>query len=100
VAWNSSDESALTYINLGLGSDNPNFNITLHGVYNQTGAGVTCLPNVRAAVLPGINLTEGQNASIQVITLWHTGTSLYNVCSSFLSARPAAHWDEFGAPTP
>ncbi|HEX3640879.1 MAG TPA: DUF6595 domain-containing protein [Ktedonobacteraceae bacterium] len=79
VVWNSSHPDALTYINLGLGDSVTSFNVSLQGVYNETGAGVTCLPNPGAAAIAGLNLTEGQNASIQVITISGSGASLYNV---------------------
>jgi hypothetical protein len=85
--WNSSHESALTYINLGLGGAAPTFNISLHGVYNETGAGVTCLTDVGAAVLPALNLTEGQQASIQVVTISSSGASLYNCADITFSAH-------------
>jgi hypothetical protein len=85
VIWNSSHPDALTYMNLGLGDNVTAFNITLHGVYNETGHGQSCLPNVGATVLPGLNLTEGQTASLQVISISASGASLYNVCNTQVS---------------
>jgi len=90
VVWNSSHPDALTYINLGLGNTVTAFNITLHGVYNETGAGVTCLPNIGAAALKGANVTEGQNASIQVITISSTGAALYNCADITLTKNAPA----------
>jgi hypothetical protein len=85
VVWNSSHPSALTYINLGLGNVVTAFNVTLQGVYNETGSGVSCLPNPGAAVIAGLNLTESQNATIQLITISESGSSLYSVCVLFPS---------------
>jgi hypothetical protein len=79
VVWNSSHPDALTYINLGLGNAVTSFNISLQGVYNETGAGVTCLPNPGAATIRNLSITEGQNASIQVITISSSGAALYSV---------------------
>ena len=80
VVWNSTHPDALTYINLGLGNTVTAFNISLlPEVYNETGAGVTCLTNVGAGPIAKLNLTEGQNASIQVITISSSSASLYNV---------------------
>jgi hypothetical protein len=66
---------------MALGNAVNSFNITLQGVYNETGAGVTCL-HPGAAAIKALNITEGQNATIQVITTSSTGAALYNV--SFL----------------
>lgn len=69
---------AFTYVNLGLGGDNTSvFNISLVEGFNQTGNGSFCFPTV---VLPqSLTVTEGTNASIQVIQISETGSSLYNV---------------------
>jgi hypothetical protein len=85
VVWNSSHPSALTYINLGLGNVVTSFNISLQPVYNETGAGVTCLPNPGAAAIAGLNVTEGQNASVQFITIGESGSALYSVRTAAFS---------------
>jgi hypothetical protein len=97
VIWNSSHPDALTYINLGLGDNVTTFNITLHPVYNQTGRGQSCLSNPGEHILPGLNLTEGQAASLQVITISSTGASLYNV--STLKNNRDGLIDKNSAPT-
>ncbi|MCJ1427880.1 hypothetical protein MMC29_005786 [Sticta canariensis] len=68
---------AFTYVNLGLGGDNTTvFNISLVEGFNQTGNGTFCFPTV---TLPdSLNITEGTNASIQVIQIGETGSALYN----------------------
>lgn len=69
---------AFTYVNLGLGGDNTTvFNISLVQGFNQTGNGTFCFPIV---TLPAsLSVAEGTNASIQVIQISETGSSLYNV---------------------
>lgn len=90
---NGSHSSALTYVNLGLGTNVTNFNISLVENLNQTGAGVFCLKEagranleqgLKAAGYSGLNDSrlDGLEASVQVIQLGHTGSALYNV--SFL----------------
>ncbi len=73
---------------LGLGNDpGNNFNITLLPTVEQEGLGAVCLQNVR---LPeGLEVGEGTNATLQVITSNERGGGLYAVCfhSSSLSIR-------------
>ncbi|KAE9364387.1 hypothetical protein N431DRAFT_473978 [Stipitochalara longipes BDJ] len=66
------------FVNLGLGTDNPTFNITLtQQLLNETGNGTLCMPKI---VLPaGVTVSDGQNASIQVVTVGQSGSALYNV---------------------
>ena len=69
---------AITYVNLGLGGDNTTvFNISLVPGFNQTGNGTFCLPTVTLPTSLGI--VNGTNASVQVIQISETGSSLYNV---------------------
>ncbi|KAH8775958.1 hypothetical protein BGZ57DRAFT_887721 [Hyaloscypha finlandica] len=65
------------FVNLGLGTNYPTFNISLtQQLLNETGNGTLCMPHI---VLPaGLAISEGQNASIQVVTVGHTGSALYN----------------------
>ncbi|KKZ65887.1 hypothetical protein EMCG_08392 [[Emmonsia] crescens] len=68
---------AITYVNLGLGSDDSViFNISLVEGFNQTGNGTFCFPKIR--IPEGLGLTAGSNASIQVIQLTELGSALYN----------------------
>jgi len=69
---------AHTYVNLGLGNEVTGFNITLIEGFNQTGNGTFCWSKTGQDVLKSLNLTEGQNASIQVIQISHSGAALYN----------------------
>ncbi|TVY78549.1 hypothetical protein LSUE1_G005642 [Lachnellula suecica] len=65
------------FINLGLGTDYPIFNISLTGQFlNETGNGTLCLPQL--ALPAEISPSDGSNASIQVVTLGQTGSALYN----------------------
>jgi hypothetical protein len=74
---------AYTFVSLGLGGDNTtNFNITLVEGFNQTGNGTFCFPKIS---LPAdLSVTDGTNASIQVVQVNERGSALFNV--SALSA--------------
>ncbi|KAF2622930.1 hypothetical protein BU25DRAFT_304676, partial [Macroventuria anomochaeta] len=89
VSINGSHSSALTYVNLGLGTNVTNFNISLVENINQTGAGVFCLKEAgRANLEAGLKAAgysgfqderfNGLEASVQVIQLGHSGSALYN----------------------
>jgi hypothetical protein len=80
------------FVNLGLGTDYPAFNISLiPQPLNETGNGTLCLPHI---LLPaGTGVVDGQNASIQVVTFGQTGSALYNVslsCSLSLVQRDSS----------
>ncbi|TVY90484.1 Uncharacterized protein LAWI1_G003031, partial [Lachnellula willkommii] len=64
-------------VNLGLGTHNPTFNISLTSPFlNETGNGTLCLPKV---TLPaGISPADGTNASIQVVAFGEAGDAQYN----------------------
>ncbi|KAH7388940.1 hypothetical protein BKA64DRAFT_125559 [Cadophora sp. MPI-SDFR-AT-0126] len=65
------------FINLGLGTDSPSFNISLTpSLLNVTGNGTYCLPKV--SLPAGITPSDGQNASIMVATGGRNGVALYN----------------------
>jgi hypothetical protein len=84
---NGSHESALTFVNIGFGTNVSNFNISLLDHFNQTGAGVFCLKdamkNALEAGIKASNLSmdkmDGTHASVQVIQISHGGGALYNV---------------------
>lgn len=70
-------EWAYVFVNLGLGSNATNFNVSLTPQFlNSTGEGTLCLD--RLAVPRNANVTDGALATIQVVTLGHTGSALYN----------------------
>jgi hypothetical protein len=61
------DGAAIVFVNLGLGTNTTNFNISLPAFpLNETGAGNVCIPKVRLP--PGLSIAEGTEASIQVAT--------------------------------
>ncbi|KAI1816838.1 hypothetical protein GGS20DRAFT_583034 [Poronia punctata] len=75
------------YINVGLGQNTSNFNISLTpDLMNVTGRGTFCLP-----VLPmPMDVVDGQDATIQVVTNGESGSALYN-CADITfksSAKP------------
>lgn len=66
------------FINLGLGSNATNFNISLTSQpLNETGSGNLCLPHLKLPA--GLDLQDGTNASLQIATVGPEGTALYNV---------------------
>ncbi|KAK6335636.1 hypothetical protein TWF696_002403 [Orbilia brochopaga] len=65
------------FVNLGLGTEVTTFNYTLTPNFlNVTGNGTFCLPKIQLpeTLMP----TDGQNASIQVVTSGASGAALYN----------------------
>ncbi|RDW78501.1 hypothetical protein BP5796_06353 [Coleophoma crateriformis] len=77
------------FVNLGLGTDYPIFNISLTPQFlNETGNGTLCLPQI---VLPAsVTPIDGQNASIQVVTFGATGSALYNCADITFSSTATA----------
>lgn len=66
------------FVNLGLGTNYPVFNISLtQQPLNETGNGTLCLPHLNLPA--GVSPSDGANASIQVVTLGQSGSALYNV---------------------
>ncbi|KAI4595305.1 hypothetical protein KJ359_006979 [Pestalotiopsis sp. 9143b] len=65
------------FVNLGLGDNVTNFNMSLTPSFlNVTGNGTFCLPELS---LPGgVDIANGTNASIQVVTSGESGSALYN----------------------
>lgn len=63
---------------LGLGSNvGGNFNIVLEQTFQEEGLGNFCLPDV---LIPSdLGITEGMNATLQVVTDGEGGGGLYNV---------------------
>ena len=78
---------ALTYVNLGLGNNVTNFNISLVDHFNQTGNGTFCLKETgKAQLAAGLSgagydakSVDGVSATLQVIQISTTGAALYNV---------------------
>ncbi|KAI5865703.1 hypothetical protein GGS23DRAFT_593881 [Durotheca rogersii] len=63
------------FINLGFGANTTNFNVSLTpNIVNVTSNGVICLPQVPVPV----NVSDGQLASLQIVTSGSTGAALYN----------------------
>ncbi|KAH9206538.1 hypothetical protein DL95DRAFT_450773 [Leptodontidium sp. 2 PMI_412] len=74
------------FINLGIGTDYPTFNISLTpSLLNETGNGTFCLPKL---TLPAsITPSDGQNASIMVATGGASGVALYNCADITFSSN-------------
>ncbi|KAK5222902.1 hypothetical protein LTR72_005739 [Exophiala xenobiotica] len=77
-----------TYVsfNLGLGSNTSTFNISLNPMLlNETGNGTICIPKW---TLPAhLGIVDGDEASLQVITIGDSGTALYNCADIRFSAN-------------
>ncbi|KAF3928982.1 hypothetical protein ABW19_dt0203304 [Dactylella cylindrospora] len=81
------------FINLGIGSEVTNFNISLTpNFYNNTGNGTLCLPKV--AIPAGIVIEDGQEASIQVVAMGRAGNSMYNCADIVFSSNATILEDE------
>lgn len=79
------------FLNLGLGPNATNFNITLSPpLWNATGSGTLCIPHVPLVLPDGVE--DGAEASLQVVTVGGDGAALYN-CANLRLVREA---DEFG----
>jgi hypothetical protein len=81
--WNAGHPTALFYINLGYGTNPPNYSNPMQTVFSITGPGkgeyngTFCLPQVPLPVNATVKV--GDNATIQVIETATHGASLYNV---------------------
>jgi hypothetical protein len=65
------------YINLGLGKNSSNFNVSLTpDFWNVTTPGELCVEKL--ALPDGVEVQDGDLASIQVVTGGDSGTALYN----------------------
>ncbi|KAF5003648.1 hypothetical protein FDECE_9819 [Fusarium decemcellulare] len=65
------------FVNLGLGENSTNFNVSLTPQFlNATSPGVLCIDELK---LPSdVEVSDGDLASIQVVTLGESGSALYN----------------------
>jgi len=82
------------FVNLALGSNASTFNISLIGApspLNETGNGTFCLPQL---VIPEGLVQDGDNASIQVVTINERGSALYNVRPQFSCNHSRIEWSE------
>lgn len=74
------------FVNLGFGSEVTNFNISLNPdggrLVNETGNGTFCWNQltVPSSEMLGLEVSEGMEASLQVVTVGDSGAALYNVC--------------------
>jgi len=77
------------FVNLGLGSNVTNFNYTLTpaAIWNVTGNGTFCVPSLK---LPDGVGSDGQLATLQVVTLGDSGSALYNCADVTLRANVSA----------
>ncbi|KXJ96177.1 hypothetical protein Micbo1qcDRAFT_231269 [Microdochium bolleyi] len=79
---------AYVWVNLALGSNSSNFNISLTpNLYNISGSGDFCWP-----LLPiPVQIPEGTNATLQVVTGGANGQALYNCADITFRADAPVH---------
>lgn len=86
MALTMGHDQTVIQVLLGLGNDvGSSFNIVLEPTFAQVGLGSFCLPDVELPASLGI--TEGMNATLQVVTDGEGGGGLYNVRTYFSSSR-------------
>ncbi|RYP15370.1 hypothetical protein DL765_005761 [Monosporascus sp. GIB2] len=92
VSLNLHHPWSYVYINLGLGNNVTNFNITLTPqLMNVTGEGDFCIPQLP---VPEGTVREGQNATIQVVTNGDSGSALYNCADITFRANMNSNVDQ------
>ncbi len=78
VALEMGHDRSVVQMLLALGNDpGNNFNVVLEQTFQQQGEGDFCLPNVQ--VPTGLNIADGTNGTLQVITDGEGGGGLYIV---------------------
>ncbi|KAJ2890638.1 hypothetical protein MKZ38_001581 [Zalerion maritima] len=76
------------FVNLGMGSNVSSFNVSLTDPFwNATGNGTLCAQKM--TLPPHLEVSDGDEASIQVVTLGETGNALYNCADIRFSADAA-----------
>jgi hypothetical protein len=96
VALNLGHTEGLIQITLAIGNEvGSSFNYELLPTIREMGPGDFCLPSL--AVPSDLNITDGTNATIQVITNSHDGSGLYNVRSKTRITRSLV---TFSTPSP
>ncbi|KAH7034618.1 uncharacterized protein B0I36DRAFT_346528 [Microdochium trichocladiopsis] len=79
---------AYVWVNLGLGDNTTNFNISLTpDLYNISGKGDFCWPKLPVP----IEIADGTNATIQVVTGGASGSALYNCADITFRADAPVH---------
>ncbi|KAK4040964.1 hypothetical protein C8A01DRAFT_15239 [Parachaetomium inaequale] len=77
------------FVNLGLGPDVSNFNYTLtNPFWNETGNGTLCVPKL--ALPADLPVSDGSEASLQVVTVGEDGNALYNCADIIFKADAKA----------
>ena len=73
------------FINLGFGAEVTNFNVSLNPsggkLINETGNGTFCWNELKVPSMDvlGLEVMDGMEASIQIVTVGDSGSALYNV---------------------
>lgn len=81
------------FVNIGFGSEVSNFNVSLNPdggkLINSTGDGELCWSRlaVPSAEVLGLTVTDGLEASVQVVTVGDSGSALYNCADIVFTAN-------------
>ncbi|KAF8477307.1 hypothetical protein BDZ91DRAFT_648413 [Kalaharituber pfeilii] len=94
LVFRPSHDWAQTYVNLGLGNNVTRLNIPLVTPFNQTGKGTFCFKKIPIPESIKSNITEGVNATVQVIQLSTSGGALYNCADITFSADAQTPGDD------
>ncbi|KAG5918781.1 hypothetical protein E4U42_006737 [Claviceps africana] len=79
------------FVNLGLGANASNFNISLTPEFwNVTGKGTLCVDKLPLPADVQGQVHDGDLASLQVVTVGETGSALYNCADVRLTRNPDA----------
>jgi hypothetical protein len=89
LALEMGHDRTVVQVLLGIGNDvGDSFNITLEQTFQQQGEGAFCLPTV--TIPKDLNLKDGTNATLQVITDGEGGGGLYIVSFSVVPISNAS----------
>jgi len=73
------EANTAVYLALGNNPTKDDFTIVLKDTFLQVGLGTFCWNSLE--IPRSVNVTDGQNATIQVVQQGHSGGGLYNACS-------------------
>ncbi|KAF8456586.1 hypothetical protein BGX38DRAFT_1162046 [Terfezia claveryi] len=87
IVFHGSHPWAQTYVNIGLGNNVTALKVPVVPPFNQTGNGTFCFQHLSIPDQIMSNVTEGVNATLQVIQLSTTGGALYNCMDITFSSK-------------
>jgi len=94
------------FVNLGFGVEVTNFNVSLNPdggkLVNETGNGTFCWNGLMVPPVDilGLEITDGMEASIQIVTVGDSGSALYNVSLHLATGYLTTPWLNSRCPAP